>query len=181
MNTKGKLIDISLMAHKLTLTFQVEARPEDMEKYKEKYLDISFGFHREKRSLDANACLWGCLGKIADKIGMDNWSVYLYMLERYGKYTYVVVKPEAVDDLRRQWRETKVVGDTMIDGIPMKQVLCFYGSSTYNSKEFSRLLDGVITDMQDLGLEPPLRADIRAMLEGMDNDRQGENSKPDSL
>lgn len=173
MKTTGKITDITLTLDKKTLiSFKVDARPEDIEKYIDTDLDISFGKHRNKRSLDANACLWACIGQIAEQIRADSWSVYLYMLERYGKYTHIVVKPEAVPDLKRQWREIKVVGDTLIYGEPMKQVLCFYGSSTYDSKEFSRLLDGVISDMQDLGLETPIREDIRRMMEEYDKRRK---------
>lgn len=173
MKTTGKITDITLTLDKKTLiSFKVDARPEDIEKYIDKDLDISFGKHRNKRSLDANACLWACIGQIAEQIRADSWSVYLYMLERYGKYTHIVVKPEAVPDLKRQWREIKVVGDTLIYGEPMKQVLCFYGSSTYDSKEFSRLLDGVISEMQDLGLEAPIREDIRLIMEEYDKRRK---------
>lgn len=173
MKTRGNLQDIKYSLNKKTIiTFEVECRPEDIEKYLNSDLDISFSKHRNKRSLDANACLWACIGQIAEKIRTDNWSVYLYMLERYGKYTHVVVRPEAVDDLQRQWRETKVVGDTLIDGEPMKQVLCYYGSSTYNSKEFSRLLDGAISDMSDLGLETPMSDEIRQIIAEMERHEQ---------
>ena len=166
------MIDITLSYKDKSpiVSFEIKGKLEDIAKYKDMDLDISFSKHRNRRSLDANACLWGCLAKIADKIGMDNWSVYLYMLERYGKYTHVVVKPEAVKDLQRQWRETKVVGDILVmddsgEPTPMKQVLCFYGSSTYDSKEFARLLDGVIEDMKDLGLEAPPSDEMRAIIE----------------
>lgn len=172
MKTRGKLIDLKLDDGHVVASFMIKGKPEDVEKYQEMDLDISFDKHREKRSLNANACLWACLGKIADKIHTDNWSVYLYMLERYGKFTLVVIKPEAIEELRKQWREIKVVGDTLIYGEPYKQVLCFFGSSTYNSKEFARLLDGVISDMKDLGLETPLREDIRAMIAAMEEGRR---------
>ena len=169
MKTKGKITNFGqVWGSRTFVTFEVSARPEDMEKYQGMDLDISFGKHRNKRSLDANACLWACIGQIAEKLRTDTWSVYLYMLERYGKYTHVSIRPEAVEDLRKQWREIKVVGDSVVDGEVMAHVLCYFGSSTYDSKEFARLLDGVISDMEDLGLETPLRADIREMLEGMD-------------
>jgi len=96
------------------------------------------------------------------------------MLERYGKYTYILVKPEAVEAIRDQWRETKVIGDTTLDGEPMKQVLCFFGSSTYDSKEFSRLLDGVIGEMREMHLEAPSSEEMRAIiaeLERKENDK----------
>ena len=180
MKTRGKLIDIKLsfQSHRPVVSFEIIGEPEDIEKYIDMDLDISFDKHRGKRSLDANACLWACLGDIARKINTDNWSVYLYMLERYGKFTHVVIKPEAVEELKRQWREIKVVGDTLVNGEPMKQVLCFFGSSTYNSKEFSQLLDGVISDMKDLGLEPPMSDNIKAIIEEMERKEHARDLRP---
>ena len=183
MKTRGMLTDIGHMKAwgdkpRTFITFEVSARPEDIEKYQDMDLDISFGKHRNRRSLDANACLWGCIGQIAERLRMDTWSVYLYMLGRYGKYTHVSIRPEAVEDLRKQWREIKVVGDSVVDGEVMTHVLCYFGSSTYDSKEFARLLDGVISDMQDLDLETPLRADIREILEGLnERDRRKDSHK----
>ena len=163
---RGRLTGIQLpfRAKFPVVTFEVEAAPESLEKYQDKELEISVKQYRKKRSIDANACLWGCLGKIAEALQTDNWSIYLYMLERYGKYTYVLVAPEAVEAVKLQWRETKVVGEVMHDGRKMVQMLCFFGSSTYDSKEFSRLLDGVISDMKEMHLETPADDEMRALI-----------------
>lgn len=111
--------------------------------------------HKEKRSLNANALLWACIGEIANKMRMDNWSVYLNMLKSYGQYTYVLCKPHAVEKMKEIWRETEEIGEVDVNGQKSVQLLCYYGSSTYDTKEFSRLLDGVIQEMKNLGLEPP--------------------------
>lgn len=111
--------------------------------------------HKEKRSLNANALLWACIGEIANKMHMDNWSVYLDLLKHYGQYTYVLCKPHAVEKMKEIWRETEEIGEVDVNGQKSVQLLCYYGSSTYNTKEFSRLLDGVIQEMKNIGLEPP--------------------------
>ena len=90
------------------------------------------------------------------------------MLERYGKFTHILVKPEVVEAVRLQWRETKIVGETQVDGKPMVQMLCFFGSSTYDSAEFSRLLNGVISEMQDMHLEVPASAEMKAILASLE-------------
>ena len=51
-----------------------------------------------------------------------------------------------------------------VNGRKAVQLLCYYGSSTYDTKEFSVLLDGVIEDMKDLGLQPPMTREIQAAL-----------------
>lgn len=170
MKARGRVtgLEIPFRAEHPIISFEIQASPEDLEKYKNKDLDISFVQHRARRSLDANACLWACLGDIAKAINQDNWSVYLLMLERYGKFTHILVKPEVVEAVRLQWRETKIVGETQVDGKPMVQMLCFFGSSTYDSAEFSRLLSGVISEMQDMHLEVPASAEMKAILASLE-------------
>ena len=121
--------------------------------------------HKEKRSVNANALLWKMLGEIATALRTDKWSVYLTMLKRYGTFTYICVKPKAVEAVKKQWRECEVIGDITINGDPAVQMLCYYGSSTMNTKEFSVLLDGVISEMKEMGLETPSDRDLQRAIE----------------
>lgn len=133
---------------------------------REKLFDITE--HKEKRSRDANALLWACLGEIAGAIRSDKWSVYLQMLKRYGKYTYICVKPYVVEAVKKQWRECEEIGTIDIDGQEAVQMLCYFGSSTYNSKEFSILLDGVISEMKEMGLDTPADRELKRAIQQME-------------
>ena len=121
--------------------------------------------HKEKRSLDANGLLWACLQEIAVALKTDKWSVYLLMLKRYGRFDYVIVREKAVEAMKKQWRELEEVGEIDIHGEKAVQLLCYYGSSTYNKKEFSVLLDGVISEMKEMGLTPPPDRQTRELIE----------------
>ena len=103
--------------------------------------------HKEKRSNNANRLLWHCLDQIAKAMipPADKWDVYLMMLKRYGKFTYICVKPNVVDAMKKQWRESEVIGHVDINGQDSVQMLCYFGSHTYDTKEFSVLLDGIIS------------------------------------
>lgn len=176
MKAKGRItgIQVPFRSKRPVVSFEVQAEPEALEKYMDIDLDISFSRHRNRRSIDANAFLWACLGEIARAINSDTWSIYLYMLERYGKFTHILVKPEAVEQVRQVWRETKIVGEK--DG--MIQMLCFFGSSTYNTKEFSQLLDGVVSEMKEMHLETPPDEEMKRLLEGMqESDQRREQRK----
>lgn len=176
MKAKGRItgIQVPFRSKRPVVSFEVQAEPEALEKYMDIDLDISFSRHRNRRSIDANAFLWACLGEIARAINSDTWSIYLYMLERYGKFTHILVKPEAVEQVRQVWRETKIVGEK--DG--MIQTLCFFGSSTYNTKEFSQLLDGIISEMKGMRLETPPDEEMKQLLEGMrERDQRREQRK----
>ena len=133
---------------------------------REKLFDITE--HKEKRSRDANALLWACLGELAGALRSDKWTVYLQMLKRYGQYTYICVKPKAVEAIKKQWRECEEIGHITIDGQDSVQMLCYFGSSTYNGKEFSILLDGVISEMKEMGLETPADRELKRAIEQME-------------
>lgn len=135
-------------------------------------LSIKATRYREKRSLDANGLLWLCLGRIAESLRTDKWEVYLQMLKRYGKYTYICVKPAVVEAVKAQWRECEEIGRVNINGQEAVQMLCYFGSSTYNTKEFSVLLDGVISEMKEMGLEAPTSEEMRRSLEQWEKQSQ---------
>ena len=173
VKARGRLtsVQVPFRAKYPVISFEIQADPEDLEKYIDKDLDINFSKHRRHRSLDANACLWACIGDIAKVLHQDAWEVYLLMIERYGKFTHILVRPEVVEAVRAQWRETKIVGETTVDGNPMIQMLCYFGSSTYNSAEFAGLLDGVISEMKEMGLETPTSEEMRALIAELERKR----------
>ena len=109
---------------------------------------------------------------MAEKLRTDKWELYLRMLKQYGQYTYICVKPNVVDAMKAQWRECEVVGDIDINGQKAVQMLCYFGSSTYDSKQFSVLLDGVIYEMKELGLTPPTPKELRRVIEQWEKQRK---------
>jgi len=140
----------------ITLTLKgniqdLQAWNEDLKDLAE--MDVEVKKHRNRRSLDANGLLWVMLGQIAAVLRANKDDVYLTMLERYGQFTPVICKPEAVDKLKREWRTVKEIGRGKIGKDEGVQLLCYYGSHTYDSKEFSVLLDGVISECEELGIE----------------------------
>lgn len=164
MQTTGKLKDVfrQIETGKIIVSFVVDANEIDIPAG---LLDIKVEPHRAKRSLNANGLLWKCISDISKAIGADKWKIYLSLLRRYGEYTYVCVKPQAVEMVKRQWRECEEIGTIKINGADAVQMLCYYGSSTYDTKQFSVLLDGTISEMKEMGLEPPTDEQMRHSLE----------------
>lgn len=152
--TSGKTI--------ISLVLDADTDAQKLEELKgDTLLDIELKKHRNGRSPDANKLLWACIGEIAEVLKTDTWSVYLYLLKRYGKYEHVFILQEAVEDFKKQWREVEVVGE--YEG--KADVLCYYGSHIYNTREFSRLLEGTFDEMNELGLQPPPSMEMRRALE----------------
>lgn len=169
MKFTGKFLSVSkdwqTEKYQITFTVNEESALPEIDKLQEKKLSITAKIWRKHRSLDANGLLWHCIGQIASEMRLNKWDVYLLMLKRYGKYTYICVKPAVVEAVKLQWRECEEIGKVNINGQEAVQLLCYFGSSTYDSKEFSVLLDGVIEEMKALGLQPPLTGDIRRAME----------------
>lgn len=119
----------------------------------DKLYDCTIKPHREKRSLDANAGLWKMLSLMAEVLHTTKDELYLAVLDRYGVFTHIVVKPSVVDRVKQEWKTVRVLGEVTINGTTGIQLQCFFGSHLYNSKEFSVLLEGVISEAKELGIE----------------------------
>ena len=107
----------------------------------------------KNRSLQANKALWAMINDMAIELHTTSEELYLEALERYGVFTFIVVQRKALYRVKAEWRTVVEVGEVDVNGKPGVQLKCFYGSSQYDSKEFSRLLDGVITDAKEIGVE----------------------------
>ena len=175
MQTTGNIIALSKdwATNKLLINLQVDDCPtEEVQALAQcEKLSIEIKKYRKKRSLDANGLLWHCIGEIASVLRTDKWEIYLQMLKRYGKYTYICVKPAVVEAVKAQWRECEEIGKININGTEAVQMLCYFGSSTYDTKEFSVLLDGVISEMREIGLQPPTSEDMKRALEQWKGDK----------
>ena len=123
--------------------------------------DIEIKEHREKRSLDANAYFWVLVDQLAEKTGIPKTDIYRsYIREIGGNHEVVCVIDTAVDKLRRGWEHNGLGWQT--DTTPSKlpnctTVILYYGSSTYNTRQMSHLIDMAVQDCQEQGIEtlPP--------------------------
>lgn len=107
--------------------------------------------HKEKRSLNANALFWNLVGKIADAIRSSKDEVYLLMLKRYGQSEKVYISKDV--DITGYFNYFEASGEYG----NMREYTIFKGSSEYNTEEMSILIDGVISEAKELGIEtlPP--------------------------
>lgn len=121
--------------------------------------------YRPKRSLDANGLYWKTLTELAQTLKTSNAELHNIMLRRYGQVedyggqlVYVVLPdtPEAAK--KADCAETyhlKPTSETRQgkDGNLYRTYILLRGSSTYNSAEMSRLIDGLISECKEVGLD----------------------------
>jgi len=153
--------DIELL---LTVSGEPAIIGELIQKANEKPYTVEIEPLKKKRSLDANGYLWVLLQKIAEALHTTKDEIYLEMLSRYGVFTHIVVKPNVVERVKDEWRTVRELGEVTINGKTGIQLQCFFGSSTYDSKEFSVLLDGVISEAKELGIETLSQSEADRMI-----------------
>ena len=124
-------------------------------------VDVTVKKHREKRSLDANAYFWVLVDRLAEKLRIPKTDIYRrYIWEIGGNHEIVCVIDSAVEKLRNGWEHNGLgwQTDTMASRIPgCTNVILYYGSSTYNTRQMSHLIDMAVQDCQDQDIEtlPP--------------------------
>lgn len=149
----------------LTTTSVPRAELDELRKLAEsgKTLEVEIKQFRQKRSLDANSYFWVLLSKMADVLKTTKDELYLQMLDRYGVFTFIVVKPSMVEKVKAQWRTIRELGEIYVNGKSGVQLMCFFGSSTYDTKEMSFLIDGVVQECKELGIETMTKSELELM------------------
>lgn len=130
---------------------------------KGKYLTVDIKQYRQKRSLDANAYMWVLLSKMADVLKTTKDELYLEMLDRYGVFTHIIVKKSVVERVKEEWRTVRELGVVSVNGQTGIQLQCYFGSSTYDTKEMSTLIDGIVSECKELGIETLTPAELELM------------------
>ncbi len=183
MKTNGKLIGITkdYRSEKLNITFEIDGcSVAELDRLKAiEKLEITADKPKTRRTNDANALLWACIGDIALAMTppVDKWDVYLALLKRYGQYTYICVKPKAVEAMKRQWRACEEVGEVEINGKKSIQMLCYFGSSSYTPDEFRKLLDGVISEMEEIGIPKPIDKELKRVMKQYEKEYEKHNNR----
>ena len=96
-----------------------------------KLMDIEIKPHRKKRSLDANAMLWACIGSMAKVLGVPKDKVYLKALRDYGQYEVMSCKKKAFEMFRRQYKDCEQIGyEYTNNGEVWVDMICYFGSHT---------------------------------------------------
>lgn len=126
---------------------------------KDKQYDVEIKIHREKRSLNANSYCWKLCTEIASSINSDKDSVYLLMLKRYGISDLVPISNQVpIDDYIKYYDV-----ESKTDKYTWYKI--YKGSSKYDTKEMSVLLNGIVSECKEMGIPTKEDLEIEKMLE----------------
>lgn len=141
-------------------------------------VDVKIKKHRKKRSADANAYCWVLCQKLAEKLSendpkMTKDEVYRLAISKVGIFKdFCGLVESDAKTLRHAWEMLGTGWITeQVDYSPDGEtvtVRCYYGSSTYNTKQMSRLIDYLVEDCKELGIETLSPDELRRLYAQVD-------------
>ena len=174
METTGKIIEAGRPLYGCGTRITIET-DEPVAKQldflmKQDKLRIKVVKYRKKRSIDANNYMWQLLSEMAPLLHTTKEELYLEELRKYGTFMYLPGTDEDMERLKSLFRIVINRGDTVLTTpsgkeMQLHQLQCYKGSSLYNTLEMSRLIDGVVQDAQDLGIDTATPDEILEMKE----------------
>lgn len=116
--------------------------------------------YREKRSLKANGYAWELIGKIANEIGSTKNEVYREYIKHKGIYRVITLSKNAVPTFIKVWEERGlgwICETSETETEEYIDVIAYYGTSSYNTKQMSYFVDYIVQEAKELGIEtlPP--------------------------
>ena len=130
---------------------------------KDTVYDVKIDKHREKRSLNANAYLWKLVTEIGNVLNKSKEEVYLQMLIDYGQSEIVSILSEI--DVKGYFKYYKLAGTSLLNGKEFNHYKIYKGSSEYDTKEMSILLNGVVQEAKNLGIKTKDDIEVERLLE----------------
>lgn len=124
--------------------------------------------HKQKRSLDANAYLWVLISKLQSVLNIPKETIYKDLIKDIGVYEVIPIKNMAVNKFCEAWHKNGLgwiteTTKSKLDGYT--NVLAYYGSSEYDSKEMARLIDSTIEECRNLDIETKSDEEIKSLVE----------------
>lgn len=130
---------------------------------KDTVYDVKIDKHREKRSLNANAYLWKLVTEIGNILNKSKEEVYLQMLIDYGQSEMVSILSEI--DVKGYFKYYKLAGTSILNGKEFNHYKIYKGSSEYDTKEMSILLNGVVQEAKNLGIKTKDDIELERLVE----------------
>lgn len=125
--------------------------------------ELTLKQRKKKRSLDANRLLWELCEKLAEvqETPHTKEDIYRELVRDYGVFNILPLKDSAKDRWIEEWENRGLgwicesLGKSKFEGY--ENIVSYYGSSVYDTKEMKRLLDAAVAACKEQGIEtlPP--------------------------
>lgn len=130
----------------------------ELKAFEGKPLDITIKEHRKKRSLNANALCWELCSQIGKAIipPLSKETIYQHAIKAVGEFTVLSIDLDAYIAFDKIWRAkgtgwfTEVIDESSPERV---EIFAYNGSSTYDTLAMSKLIDYLIDEAQQMGLQ----------------------------
>lgn len=177
MDLSGRLCEVSrdYKTKKPVIKFVINEEPNGIEDLAEKDLRIKVNKITKPRSLDANAYYYHLVGQLANVLKASKPYIHNLMLRKYGQLQIIDDRPVWVilpdtDEVFKQTEENELLHlkptaetKTGKDGTDYRTYLLLKGSHELDSKAFSILLDGIISECKEVGIQTETPEEIARM------------------
>ena len=176
LQTTGVITDISIdyNTSKLKISLILDTNNKDVieELKNENKLNIELKKYNKSRSLDSNAYAWVLLGELQEVLNIPKEEIYKDLIKYIGSYEVVPIRNEAVEKFCSAWSKNGLgwiteTTKSKLEGFT--NVLAYYGSSVYNTKEMSRLIDLIVEECKQFNIEVKPKSEIDSLLKGWNN------------
>ena len=129
---------------------------------------------KKKRSTNANNYFWKLLQELCEVQNLDTIQEYKIRVKELGIFRRFRIEPKDVKTFEIMWQDKGIawfceIADTeYLGSVEFKIINAYYGSSSFNSKQMSRLIDNLVQDCQAVEIETKSKAEIDSLLRSWD-------------
>lgn len=178
MQTTAKITSFNkdLKTGKAIITLILDIKElEEIEKLsKIEKLAITIKKFFKKRSNNANNYFWKLLSEYAEQKEVDTIEEYKERVKRLGIFRVSRVESKDVETYKKSWENwgtawfCEVYDTEYLENIEFKILHLYYGSSSFNSKQMSRLINDLVEDCKEVGIETKTDEEINSLLRSWD-------------
>ena len=137
-----------------------------------KILTIQIGLNeeievkRKKRSKNSNSYFWELLQQLCLEMNLDVIQEYKKRVKELGIFKQWELDTINVPTFEKIWQDRGIAWFTeKVEEIGNKTIInAYYGSSSYNSKQMSKLIDNLVQDCKEVGIQTLDDKDIEELI-----------------
>ena len=174
MVTTGIITDLSIdfETRKSKISLLLDTKDiENIEQLKNQdKLNIELKKYRKQRSNDANKYFWKLLSEYSEQKEVDTIEEYKERVKRLGIFRQFKIEKDNTSTFEKMWNAQgiawfcEVLDTDFIKDTEFKIINAYYGSSSFNTKQMSRLINDLVEDCKQVGIETRPKEEIDALL-----------------
>lgn len=118
--------------------------------------------YKEKRGLRANKYYWSLLQELANILQKSKEEIHFLMLKEYGQFDVISVDEKV--DLKNYFTYFEKIGSSELNNKTFYHYKVYKESHNMDSKEFSILLNGLVQECKQQGIETLEEKEIKEMI-----------------